>query len=159
MNNLPNTSQATVVKNELAKKVHRLEDFMDANAIRIVGPDQRDQIIKNFYDSDAKKANIVLCTDLEFPGWIEPGVIKATNQLDLTQGGILLIERYYDNPEYSEKGFHDLYTLDRLTQLIKLREYLAQIKLDATAVLIGNAQKQIVIFGDSALDYIVTSNF
>jgi hypothetical protein len=157
MNTAPNFPQRSNGDNVNKPKLLRLEDFIDS--IRTAGPDERDKIISNFYDSGPVKPSIIICNDLEAPGWIEPCVIKKTNQINFTEGGLLLIERYYDNPEFSEKGFHDVYNLERLTQLIKLREYLSQTKLDATAVLIGNAQKQIVIFGDSALGYPVISNF
>ncbi|MBC7471930.1 MAG: hypothetical protein H7196_01535 [candidate division SR1 bacterium] len=154
MNNLPNTPQNSAVNSE--PKIINIEQFID---VKTIGPEERDIIIQSFYQLGGGKPKIIVCNNLDSPGWVRPEVRAKVDELDLSQKGFFLIERYYDKPEYSEKGWHDVYHLENPTQLKILRKYLSQIKLDAEAVLIGHAQKQIIIFGESAYDYAVRSNF
>jgi hypothetical protein len=154
MNNLSNKPQNSTSNSE--PKIINIEQFID---VKTLGPEERDMIIQSFYESDPVKPTITLCNDLASPGWMIEQVTDKMAELDLSQKGFLLIERYYANAEYSEKGWHDVYPLENPTQLKILRKYLSQIKLDAEAVLIGHAKKQVIIFGESLYDYPVRSNF
>ena len=154
MNNLSNTPQNSVINNE--PKIINIQQFID---VKTIGLEEREIVVKSFYELGGEKPKILICNNLDSPGWMRPEVTAKADQLDFSQKGFLLIDRYYEKPEYSQKGWHDVYPLENPTQLKILRKYLSQIKLDAEAILICHAQKQIIIFGESAYNYAIRSNF
>ena len=154
MNNLSNIHQNSEVKSE--PKIINIQQFID---VKTLGPEERDMVMESFYAGGALKPKNLVCGNLESPGWVEPKVRDIIEKLDLSQKGFLLIEKNYNDPEASQKSWHDVYPLENLGQLKMLTKYLSQIKLDGEAVLVGHAQKQIIVFGESAYNYVVRSNF
>jgi hypothetical protein len=127
--------------------------------ISIIKEEERNSIIRMLNTPDVIKAHIVLVSDLDAPGWTEPAVMAKISGLDLSEGGLILVDKYYNNPEFSQKQLHHLYTFDTVNQLQEVLHQFEEAGLDAEAVMLASAKKQTIDFGEKTYDYPVKSNF
>jgi hypothetical protein len=125
-----------------------------------ISVEARDDIMKDLYEGGTATPDILVVDELDSPGWLDTEVISKIQTLDLSQGGVMLVDRDYRRPENLQSAkSYTVYKFRTKDQLKILLTYLSQTDLQAESILSGYAKKQIMIFGSSIHGYPVTSNF